>query len=172
MANHKIPRRRSTFKRTAVAAVATGGLALAGLGLSAVLDPATANAACAPGFTAASTTGAASPNSVNFGSGNNVNFQGSFAGVNAAKNETSVGNNGGNKAILSPTICLPLNNPFNPFAGSFGSTTGAASPNSINILSGNNVNAQFSGFGSNFAVNQARVGNNGGNTAIGSPTIG
>jgi hypothetical protein len=150
MANQRTPRKRSTLSRTAVAAVATGGIALAGLGLSVVLDPATANATCAQGFTA-------------FGN----------AGVNAAKNDASVGNNGGNTAILSPTVCLPIGNPFNPFAGStFGGNTGAASPSSINVLSGNNVNAQFSGFGGNFALNRTSVGNNGGNTAVGSPTVG
>jgi hypothetical protein len=173
MANHRTPRRRSTLIRTAAAAVATGGIALGGLGISAALDPATANATCAQGFRAFSNSGAASPSSVNFGSGNNVNFQGTFAGVNAAKNDASVGNNGGNKAILSPTVCLPIGNPFNPFAGSvFGGNTGAASPSSINVFSGNNVNAQFNGFGGNFALNRTNVGNNGGNIAFGSPTIG
>jgi hypothetical protein len=173
MANHRMPRRRSTLNRTAAAAVATGGIALGGLAISVGLDPATANATCAQGFTAFSNTGAASPSSVNFGSGNNVNFQTTFAGVNAAKNQSSVGNNGDNKAILSPTVCLPIGNPFNPFGGSmFGGNTGSASPSSINVLSGNNVNAQFNGFGPNFAINQTNVGNNGGNTAFGSPTVG
>lgn len=172
MAIHRMPCRRSTLSRAVGVAVATGGIALGGLGISVAVGPATANASCPQGFSAFSNTGAASPSSVNFGSGNNVNFQAAFAGVNAAKNQTNVGNNGGNKAILSPTVCLPISNPFNPFAGSFGGNTGAASPSSINVLSGNNFNAQVNGFGPNFAINQANVGNNGGNFAFGSPTIG
>jgi hypothetical protein len=173
MANHRMPRRRSTLNRAVMVAAATSGVALGGLGISAALDPAPANASCAQGFTAFSNTGAASPSSVNVGSGNNVNFQGSFAGVNAAKNQSEVGNNGNNKAILSPTICLPISNPFNPFAGSaFGGNTGPASPSSMNFFSGNNVNTQFSGFGPNVAFNRSDIGNNGGNFAFGSPTVG
>jgi hypothetical protein len=173
MAEHTMPRKRSTLNRAFVAAVATGSMAMAALGASVALDPATANAACAQGFTAFGNTGAASPSSINVGSGNNVNVQTSFAGVNVAKNDASVGNNGDNKAILSPTVCLPIGNPFNPFAGSaLGGNTGAASPSSINVLSGNNINAQLSGFGPNVAFNRTNVGNNGGNTAVGSPTVG
>jgi hypothetical protein len=173
MANHRMPHRRSTLNRTVIAAAAVGGIALGGLGISVALDPAPANATCPQGFTAFSNTGAASPSSVNVGSGNNVNIQGSFAGVNVAKNQSDVGNNGYNKAILSPTICLPFGNPFNPFAGSgFGGNTGAASPSSMNFFSGNNVNAQFNGFGPNVAFNRTDVGNNGGNVSFGSPTVG
>jgi hypothetical protein len=173
MASHMMPRRQSTLNRTVIGAAVTSGIALVGLGITVALDPAPANASCAQGFTAFSNTGAASPSSVNVGSGNNVNFQGSFAGVNAAKNQSEVGNNGDNKAILSPTICLPISNPFNPFAGSaFGGNTGPASPSSMNFFSGNNVNAQFSGFGPNVGFNRTDVGNNGGNFAFGSPTIG
>jgi hypothetical protein len=168
MADHTMPRKRLTLNRALVAAVATGGMAMAALGASVALDPATANAACAQGFTAFGNTGAASPSSVNVGSGNNVNVQGSFSGVNVVKNQSEVGNNGDNKAILSPTICLPIGNPFTPFAGN----TGAASPSSMNFFSGNNVNAQFNGFGPNVAFNRTDVGNNGGNFAFGSPTIG
>jgi hypothetical protein len=47
-----------------------------------------------------------------------------------------------------------------------------ASPSSMNFFSGNNVNAQFNGFGPNVAFNQTDVGNNGGNFAFGSPTVG
>ena len=172
MTGHRMPRRRSTLNRT-IAAAATGGIVLGGLAVSVAFDPGTANANCAQGFTAFSNTGAASPSSINVGSGNNVNVQGSFAGVNAAKNQSEVGNNGNNKAILSPTVCLPIGNPFNPFAGSaFGGNTGPASPSSMNFFSGNNFNAQFNGFGPNVAFNRTDVGNNGGNFAFGSPTIG
>jgi hypothetical protein len=150
-----------------------GGMALGGLGISLAVNPATANAECAQGFSAFSNTGSASPSSTNIGSGNNVNIQGSLAGVNVAGNRADVGNNGGNAAILSPTVCLPIGNPFNPFAGSvLGGNVGSASPSSVNVLSGNNVNTQFSGFGSNFAVNKTSVGNNGGNFSFGSPTVG
>jgi len=83
MGTHSIARKNSALTRTVGGGLVVGGLALGAVALTSAAAPVEANAACGNGISAFSMTGTNNPNTVNFGSGNNVNFQGSPFGANS-----------------------------------------------------------------------------------------
>jgi hypothetical protein len=162
MANHRMPRKRSTLNRTVGVGLVAGGMALGGVALTMMPGSAPeANAACGSRFSAFSNTGTNNPNTLNFGSGNNLNFQGSFTGGNVSGGQTSSTGNNSSTNAGNTTVCTVTQTPsLFPSASAF-SNTGTNNPNTFNVLSGNNVNVQFGGFGPNFSGGQSSsTGNN------------
>jgi hypothetical protein len=175
MSKHKMPRSHKALTRTVGAGLVIGGMSLGAAALSAAAAPVEANAACGSTLSAFSNTGANSPNTVNFGSGNNVNLQGNLLGPNVVGPQVSRTGNNRSRTAGSPTTCVNVNGPSLfpriPTASVF-SNTGANSPNTFNVLSGNNINTQFSGFGPNISGGQSSSTGNNSSTTTGSPTTG
>jgi hypothetical protein len=173
MSKNTMPRNKM-LTRTVGAALTVGGMALGAAALSAATAPVEAGASCGSTISAFSNTGANSPNTVNFGSGNNVNLQGNAFGPNINGPQVSRTGNNRSRTNNSPTVCANIPGPslFPRFPStSFGSNTGANSGNTFNVLSGNNVNAQFSGLGPNINGGQSSSTGNNNSTTNNSPTV-
>jgi hypothetical protein len=173
MAKHRAPRKPSTLTRAAGGGLVVGGLTLGAVALSTVATPAEANAACGSGLSAFDMTGLNNPNTVNLGSGNNVNFQGGFFGANLGGTQGSSTGNNGSTNIGNTTTCSDITTPsLIPSFPAFGlfSNTGTNNPNTFNVLSGNNVNVQFSPFGTNVGGAQSSSTGNNTSTNIGNIT--
>jgi hypothetical protein len=169
-----MPRNHKGFRRTVGAGLVVGGMSLGAAALSTAAAPVEANAACGSTLSAFSNTGANSPNTVNFGSGNNVNLQGNFLGPNVIGPQVSRTGNNRSRTNNSPTVCTNVQGPSlfpRVPSTSFFSNTGANSPNTFNVLSGNNINAQFSGFGPNISGGQSSSTGNNSSTTNNSPTV-
>ncbi len=162
MGNHRITRKRSAVARTVGGGLIVGGMALGAIALTTAAVPVEANAACGNGISAFSMSGVNNPNTVNLGSGNNFNFQGGFLGANTLTGgQTSGTGNNTSTNSGNTTTCTAAPSLFPSFG--FGSNTGLNNPNTFNVLSGNNINAQFSPFGANTVLGgqTSSTGNNG-----------
>lgn len=174
MANHRMSRKRPAFNRTVGVGLVAGSMALSGIALSLSTAAAPeANAACGKRFVVFGNTGTNNPNTLNYGSGNNLNFQGNFTGGNLSSSQTSsTGNNTSGNTANSTTCTVtqtPSLFPTFPSTNFFGNT-GTNNPNTFNVFSGNNVNAQFSGFGPNASGAQSATTGNNGSTNTGNTT--
>ena len=143
MAKHRI-----TVARIVGGGLIVGGMALGAVVLTSAAAPVEANAACGNGISAFSMSGVNNPNTVNFGSGNNVNFQGSPFGANTVVGSQTSGTGNNTSTNSGNTTTCTATPSFFPNFG-FGNNTGLNNPNTFNVLSGNNFNAQFSGVGPN-----------------------